>query len=158
MSQQIGNPGPAGHMQVIFVWPAILHWLDITLHYNWLTERRIFEIEISVRIHSWLLQETYIAKRKIYCPVGRGCRIHQLRLCRGVRLPNKCPGYDTKQSDSEVQVMLELWGMRCTPLLLSLPGPLRPGVVASDRALYMGWIELNCILMLKWIVWLNWIA
>ena len=25
--------------------------------------------------------------------------------------PNKCPGYDTKQSDCEAPVMLELWGM-----------------------------------------------
>ena len=27
---------------------------------------------------------------------------------RGVRLPNECPIYDTKQSDGEVPVMLEL--------------------------------------------------
>ena len=26
----------------------------------------------------------------------------------GARLPNKCSGYDTKQSDGEVPVMLEL--------------------------------------------------
>ena len=30
------------------------------------------------------------------CPVGWGCRIHRLLLCRGVRSPNECPGYDTK--------------------------------------------------------------
>ena len=38
------------------------------------------------------------------CPVGWGCRIHRLLLCRGVGplLPNECPGYDTKQSDGEV--------------------------------------------------------
>ncbi len=29
---------------------------------------------------------------------------------------NECPGYDTKQFDGEVPVMLELWGMRRTPL------------------------------------------
>ena len=28
-----------------------------------------------------------------------------------------------------------------------------PSVVAPDRALSMGQIELNCILMLNWIVW-----
>ena len=43
------------------------------------------------------------------------------------------------------------------------PGPLWPGVVAPDGALSMVQIELNCILMLNWIVWiktveLNWIA
>ena len=56
---------------------------------------------------------------------GEGCRIHRLLLCRGVRLPpNECPGFDTKQSDGEVPVMLELWGMRSTPSLPLLPGPL----------------------------------
>ena len=29
--------------------------------------------------------------------------------CRGVRLsPNECPGYDTKKSDGEASVMLEI--------------------------------------------------
>ena len=66
--------------------------------------------------------------------------------------------------------MLELWGMRGTPSLLLLPGPFWPGIVAPDRALSMGQIELNCILMQNWVVWnrtvfdietvlrLNWIA
>ena len=44
--------------------------------------------------------------------------------------------------------MLELWGMRSTPLLPSLPGPHWPGVVAPDRALSKGEIELNCILII----------
>ena len=48
---------------------------------------------------------------------------------------NECPRYDTKQSDGETSLILELWGMRCTPLFLSFPGPLWPGVVASDRVL-----------------------
>ena len=51
---------------------------------------------------------------------------------------NECPGYDTKQSDGEVPAMLELWGMQSTPLLPSLPGPLRPRVVAPGRARSMG--------------------
>ena len=54
------------------------------------------------------------------------------RMHRGKTPPNECPGYDTKQSDGEVPVMLELWGMRSTPLLPSLPGPLWPGMVAPD--------------------------
>ena len=64
-------------------------------------------------------------------------------------LPNECPGYDTKQSDGEVPVMLELWEMQGTPSLPSLPIPLWPGVVAPDRVLSMGQIELNCVLMLN---------
>ena len=35
--------------------------------------------------------------RKDICPVGWGCRIYRLLLCRGVRPPpNECPVYDTK--------------------------------------------------------------
>ena len=72
-------------------------------------------------------------------PVGWGCRIHWLHLCRGVRPPpNECLGYDTKQSDGEVPVMLGPWGILSTPSLPLLPGPLRPGMVAPDRALSMG--------------------
>ena len=46
---------------------------------------------------------------KSYFPVGWGCREHRLPLCNGVRPPfhNECSGYDTKQSDGEVPVMLE---------------------------------------------------
>ena len=51
---------------------------------------------------------------------------------------NECPGNDTKKSDGEVPVMLELWGMRSIPSLPLLPGPLWPGMVAPDRALSMG--------------------
>ena len=59
-----------------------------------------------------------------YCPslqmisssVARGCKIHQLHLCRQVRPPNpnKYPIYGTKQSDGEATIMLELWGMQNT--------------------------------------------
>ena len=68
-------------------------------------------------------------------PVSWGCRIHQLHLCRSVRPPppNECPRYDTKQSNGEAPVMLELWGMWNTLSLPLLLGPLWPGVVAPDR-------------------------
>ena len=59
------------------------------------------------------------------------------------------PGYDTKQPDVEAPVMLELWRMRSIALLPSLPGPLRPGVVAPDWDLSMGRIELKSVFMLK---------
>ena len=50
--------------------------------------------------------------------------------------------YNTKQSDGEAPRMLELWGMQSTPSLPSLPGLLWPRVVALDRFLSMGQIEL----------------
>ena len=56
---------------------------------------------------------------------------------------NECSAYDTKQSDGEVPIMLELWGMRSTPSLPLLPGPLWPRVVAPERVLSMGQTELN---------------
>ena len=58
-------------------------------------------------------------------------------------------GYDTKQFDGEARVMLELWGMRSTSLLPLLLGSLWPRVVAFDRFLSMGQIELNCVPMLN---------
>ena len=45
--------------------------------------------------------------------------------------------------------MLEFWGMQSTHLLSSFPGPLRPGVVAPDRVLSIGQIDLNSVLMLN---------
>ena len=112
------------------------------------------------------------------CPVDWGCRIHQLLLCRGVRPTpaNECSGYDTKQSDGKVPVMLELWGMQSTSLLLLFPGPLWPGMVAADKGPIYGlnrtklhtyaklnYLSIGQILMLNWIVWIrtvwiNWIA
>ena len=38
--------------------------------------------------------------------------------------------------------MLEHWGMRSIPLLLSLPGLLWPRVILPDEILSMGQIEL----------------
>ena len=46
---------------------------------------------------------------------------------------DKCPRYDTKQSDDEIPVILELWAMRSTPSLPLLPGSLWPWMVAPDK-------------------------
>ena len=50
---------------------------------------------------------------------------------------NECYRYYIKQSNGEVPVMLN------TPLLTSLPGPQWRGVIAPDRILFMGQIDLN---------------
>ena len=86
-------------------------------------------------------------------PVSWDCRIHRLHLCREVKLPQRMSWHDAKQSDGGAPLMLELWGMQSTSLLTSLSGPLCPELVAPDRVLSMGQIELNCVLMLNWIVW-----
>ena len=46
--------------------------------------------------------------------------------------------YDTKQSDGEVPVILEFWGMQSTPSLPLFPGPLWPRMVEPDRVLSLG--------------------
>ena len=105
-----------------------------------------------IRIHTEKKKYIYQLTRTRSCPVGWGCRIHRLLLCRGVRLPTPKRVsliYETKQSDGEVPVIVGIWGMRSTPLLLSFPGPLWPGVVATDRVLSTSKIELNCVLMLN---------
>ena len=89
---------------------------------------------------------------------SRGYQIHWVHLSRGVRPPNECPAYDTKQSDGEVPVMLGFGGMRRTPSLSLLPGPLWPGVVAPHKRPIYGLNRTKSILMLNRIVWLNWIA
>ena len=63
-------------------------------------------------------------------------------LLQRERLPKECPGYDTKQSDAKIPVLLGLWGVRSTPSLLSLPVSLCSGVLAPDSVLSMGQIEL----------------
>ena len=57
--------------------------------------------------------------------------------------------YNTKQSDGEIPVMLELWGMQSTPSLPLLPDPLWPGVVAPNKGPIYGlnrtkpWFEVT---------------
>ena len=97
--------------------------------------------------------------RNLHCPVGWGCRIHWLLLCRGVNPPpTSVLDMDTTQSDGEVPAVLQLWGIRSTPSLPSLPDQLWPRVVVPDKGPIYGLNRTNSILMLKWILWVNWIA
>ena len=43
---------------------------------------------------------------------------------QGGKTPKRVFLYDFKQSDADAPVMPELWGMKSTPSLPSLPGPL----------------------------------
>ena len=92
----------------------------------------------------WLVRFYGISTLVDYSSIGWGCRIHRLHIYRRVRLPQRVSWYDSKKSDGEAPVMLELWGMRSTPLLPSLPGSLWLEVVARDRVLCIGQIEVNC--------------
>ena len=118
----------------------------------WLLYSRVTHTHIHTHTHVYI----YI---HIYWKIWKHVNIswHLARAAGAVEY-NDCistsetPGYDIKKSDGEVPVMLELWEMRSASLLSSLQGPLRPGVVAPDRVLSMGQIQLNCALTLNWIV------
>ena len=102
---------------------------------------RIFKPAKMVSYHKIHIRLIHLkwSDRIKHCPVSWGCRIHWLNLCRWVRPPpQRVSWYDTKRSDGEVPSVLELWGMRSTPSLPLLPGPLWPGVLAPGRALSMG--------------------
>ena len=74
-------------------------------------------------VKHWILYE-------FSCPVGLGSRIHWLLLCKGVR---PTPWIWQKQSDGEVPVIVRLCGIRNTPSLLSLLGPVWPRVLTPDK-------------------------
>ena len=135
----------------------------ITLLYNWQNSL------VNLSLSGYLCAEAALILLKIQililfinCPIGKGCKIHRLHLCRGLT-PQWVSWYDAKQSVGKVLVMLELWGMQSTTSSPFLPGPLCYGMVAPNRALSQGQIAVNCIFMLNWIawirtVWLNWLA
>ena len=52
--------------------------------------------------------------------------------------PNKCPGYNIKTFDGEAPVLENME----YPFITTLPGPLWPRVIALDRVLSVGQIEL----------------
>ena len=115
---------------------VVFDWLWANSATNFNPASSLTNVHIKWLIHCLLISSSSLL---FHATSIWGCRIHWLLICRGVRPPpNECPGYDTKQSDGEVPTLLELWGMRSTPSLPSLPGPLWPGVVAPDRALSIG--------------------
>ena len=93
-----------------------------------------------------LLRFIWFAKwLQIGCILAQSAGVVEYTACiyaEGLDCPNDCPRYDTKPSDGEVTVKLEVWGMRSTPSLLLLQCPLWSGVVAPDRVPSMGQIEL----------------
>ena len=85
----------------------------------------------------------------MFTPVGWGCRIHWLPLCRRIRPPPQYV-FNNRQSDGEAQVMLELCGMQSTFSLSSLP-----------VWLLQLWVKWNCLTFnlsaKKWFI-RNWIV
>ena len=67
----------------------------------------------------------------------------------GNDFPIESLGYNSRQFDGQAPVMVEIWGIRSTPLLTAPPGPPWLEVVALGRVLSLGQKELNCVLMLN---------
>ena len=64
---------------------------------------------------------SYVTSSLFVCHVAQSAGAVEYTDCfsaEGQDPSNECLGYDTKQSDGEIPVMLELWGMQSTPLLL----------------------------------------
>ena len=112
----------------------------------------------SVLILNWIVWKITVLTFKLFAQSTGALEYTNSISAEGYDSPKKCSGYDTKQSNSDVPVMLELWGMWSTPLLLSLPSLLWPGVVASDRVLSMCQIELGCNYAKLNCLKLNWIG
>ena len=96
----------------------------------------------------------YIPQPQHY-PLGWGCRIHRLLLCRGVRTPPTTSVLYMTLNNLMMRFQ-QWWSFREweVPLSLpSLPGPLCPGVVAPDKGPIYGLNRTNGILMLNWIIW-----
>ena len=100
---------------------------------------------------------------QVYCPVGWGCKIHWLHLCRGVRPPLTSVLYMTL--NNLIVRFQWCWSFGDAEHLFIDIAPrstvARNGSIWS-RPIY-GLNRTNCILMLNWIVWirtawLNWIA
>ena len=89
----------------------IFHFHFLTIFFFFLLF--FFEIPHFHFLPSWLgllnTQTAYLQRGKTYP------HMHTL---------NECPGYNNKQSDGEVPVLLELWGMWSTRSLPSFPCPL----------------------------------
>ena len=145
----------------------------------WISRESLFSFTFSVLLKSDIIELTFhpwkvVYTQKHYTWLVQSVGAVEYTNCFSAArqdTPNECPGYDTKQSDGEIPVMLELWGIQSFPLLPSLPGPLFLLVVVYDRVLSMDQIELKCafiqnwitrnravfvmesVLMLTWIVW-----
>ena len=129
------------HEFYLFLWSSYIHDGDIRLSNSYTNENlKWFMIEIAISLK-------YLAKS------AGAAEYTNCISAEGKDSSNECPQYNTKQSDGQDPVMLELWRVRSTPLLPSLPGQLWPVLIAPDRVLSMGQHEINCALMIKWIVW-----
>ena len=120
----------------------------------------MFEIELSWHLNrvlmlNWIVwNRTDFAFNSVYCPIGWGCRIHRLHLCREVKLPPQKVSWIWHQT-------IWRWGSSNAgalrnaehPFIAIAPRSILARMVAPDRFLSIGQIEVNSVLTLNWIFW-----
>ena len=146
-----------GHIRHVLIYEFFMDYISCLQRVQLLYEQGVFK-------------EKYSPKSTLFGPfsddgvnfldrrgwmVSWGCRRHQLHLSRRVRTPStdKCPDMKLNNLMVRLQWCWHFGECRVPSSFPSLPGPLWPGLVALDRALSMGHIELNCVLMVNWIIW-----
>ena len=97
----------------------------------------VFYIVIVINSHKCFSTEYDIYNPRSIRPNSVGVAEYTACLQRS-KTPHRM---SCKHFNRKTQVMLELQGIWSTPSLLSLPGPLWPGVIAPDRPLSMSQIE-----------------
>ena len=100
---------------VLYIYIRYMIWFSWVLwhiNHRWLFNTKSSYIYIK---YIWFCLFGFYGISNIVYLVDCGCRKQRLDVCRGVRAPNECSWYDSKQSDRVVPVVLELQGMQRTP-------------------------------------------
>ena len=95
------------HPFIAITLKSTLSW-RVSIHYSLILEsnRSVLKLSILDR-NTWY----YIT---VYSKNFGTVEYIDCIYAEGLYFPNECPGYDTKQSDGEIPVMLELWGTGTT--------------------------------------------
>ena len=81
--------------QLLLVWSDTHSYIRLLSEFSHLITTLVFIVLV-----------TFLFIKCVFSPIGCGCRICQLHLCKGVGFtPNKYPGYDIKSSDGEAPVL-----------------------------------------------------
>ena len=137
---------------IIFLFASTIDWVSTTFKISCILPPLLwyFGEKLKHIKEHWIILNNSLAvlQLEVYTPKRR-LNLYIVQLPGAVEYTNctsaegqdhsqQVSNYNSKQLDCEVPVMLELWGMQSTSLLPSLPGSLWLGIVAPDRALFMG--------------------
>ena len=99
---------------------CVWSWINIEFYRLFLIPRSPSRWKLCLWKITYFLHKTIFRDQKIFKPkFSLLARIVEHTHCfstEGKNPAHGCPVYTTKQSDREVPVMFELWGMRSTPL------------------------------------------